>query len=184
MKPGVPESVFEKLRKIKALADGGVGGEAENARASLEKMLRKHGLSFEDLLTVATRRYHFSCKRVNEKRLFCQVAVSVLQSREVKIFDLKVNGRTTNKVAIDLTPAQYLDVEAAFNYYKEALRKEEERLFQAFIHRHDLFPPSDGREPTAKMSKDELAKLMAMIQGLGESSFQKPLAMIEDRRSE
>lgn len=178
------ESVLEKLRKIKELAERGVGGEAENARASLQRLLRKFGISIEELSGETVKRYQFSLATTIEKRLFVQVVLNLLQSCDTKIFDVKVNGKITKKLAVNLTPAQYADVCLAFEYYKRAFRKEGERLFVAFIHKHDLFPPRSDEQTATPMSRSEAAKLAAMMAGLGEKTFQKPLARIEDSREE
>lgn len=44
------ESIKSKLKKLLALAEGGVGGEAHNARILLEKLCDEYGISLEDLL--------------------------------------------------------------------------------------------------------------------------------------
>lgn len=41
--------LIAKIQKIHALAERGVGGEAENAKRILEAVARKHGLTEEDL---------------------------------------------------------------------------------------------------------------------------------------
>lgn len=40
---------LELLKKLKALADNGVGGERENAQAMLDKLLAKYDISAETL---------------------------------------------------------------------------------------------------------------------------------------
>ena len=44
------ESIKNKLKKLLALAERGVQGEAENARKLLEKLCKEYGVSMEELL--------------------------------------------------------------------------------------------------------------------------------------
>ena len=43
------DSIIEKARKILALAEHGVEGEAKAAKLALNSLLKKHGLTIEDL---------------------------------------------------------------------------------------------------------------------------------------
>lgn len=47
---GKYESLKAKLRKLAALAERGVGGEAENARRLMERICREHGVSIDEIL--------------------------------------------------------------------------------------------------------------------------------------
>ena len=44
------ESIKNKLKKLLALAERGVQGEAENARRLLEKLCMEYGVSMDELL--------------------------------------------------------------------------------------------------------------------------------------
>ena len=48
-KNGNYESIREKLKKLLALAESGVGGERENARRMFEDLCRKYGVEAEEL---------------------------------------------------------------------------------------------------------------------------------------
>lgn len=43
----IDPKILEKARKLKALADRGVGGEKENAQRMLEEYMKKHGLKYK-----------------------------------------------------------------------------------------------------------------------------------------
>ena len=53
------ESIKEKLKKLLALAERGVQGEAVNARRLFEKLCKKYGVSIEELLDENQVKYHF-----------------------------------------------------------------------------------------------------------------------------
>lgn len=46
----VQDSIMEKLRKIKALMDGGEAGEVEAARLALERLMEANGLTWDDIM--------------------------------------------------------------------------------------------------------------------------------------
>lgn len=46
----VKDSIMEKLRKIKALMDGGEAGEVEAARLALERLMEANGLTWDDIM--------------------------------------------------------------------------------------------------------------------------------------
>ena len=53
------ESIKNKLKKLLALAERGVQGEAENARRLLEKLCMEYGVSMDELLDENQVKYHF-----------------------------------------------------------------------------------------------------------------------------
>lgn len=68
---------IELLRKIKALADLGVGGEQANAETLLKKLMRQYGISESEL--VENKWQERQLKRPKEfEWLFDQVRVSVV----------------------------------------------------------------------------------------------------------
>ena len=61
--------LLEKIKRIKALAENGVGGERESAQAMLEKLMRKHEISEEELITDNLEEVWFRYKDENERKL-------------------------------------------------------------------------------------------------------------------
>lgn len=58
------ESIKNKLKKLLALAERGVQGEADNARKLLEKLCKEYGVSMEELLDEnQLKRYYFDIGR-------------------------------------------------------------------------------------------------------------------------
>lgn len=56
------DSIIEKARKVLALVEQGVEGEAQAAKFALEALLKKHGLTIEDLKNEKRERREFSIK--------------------------------------------------------------------------------------------------------------------------
>lgn len=169
----VPESILEKLRKIKLLSERGIGGEARNALSKLEAMLKQHGLTMRDLAMDDLKRYDFTYNTMMERKLLVQIAASILKSSTFRVFGVEKRGRVARILVLELTAVQYCDISMAFAYYKKILKIEQERLLSAFIQQHELYPPSAG-ECQSKMSAEEVYKLTMMMAGLVEKSFVKP----------
>ena len=76
------ESIKNKLKKLLALAERGVQGEAENARRLLEKLCKEYGVSIEELFDEnQIKIYRFNIGRnALYKDLFVQCYCKVVQN--------------------------------------------------------------------------------------------------------
>lgn len=145
-------SNFEKTRdlllRIKALAEQGHGGEAENAKAILEQRLRENGLTLADLedrqivTTTATVANQF------ERRLFHQIAGWL----EMKSGKIVRGNRKTRTVWAEGTAEQGADLLSAFAHYRQLWIEEQDLFFAAFIRANDLYGP----ENRTTVSMDDL----------------------------
>lgn len=70
--------LLEKIKRIKALAENGVGGERESAQAMLKKLMRKHEISEEELITDNLEEVWFRYKDENERKLLVQIFYMVI----------------------------------------------------------------------------------------------------------
>ena len=174
-----PESVLEKLRKIKALAEQGRGGEAVAAQNKLEALLKKFGVSLAELQASEATIFDFHCSGKSEQNLLLQITAFILQSKTFRMFSKSQNGRITKTIGVLLFPHQFVDIKSAFDHYRKILKVEQVRLLGAFIQKHGLFPPSDGSEHPDPIDQEELKRTLAMMAGLSEKSWQKPVKMLE-----
>lgn len=71
---------IELAAKLKKLVEAGVGGEAVNAAIALERLMKKHGITEDDLRQQVVRTYSFKFKGAREKLLLLQVAFKVCVS--------------------------------------------------------------------------------------------------------
>ena len=65
------------LKKIRALAEHGVGGEAENAEKLLARMMKKYGISEAELDEETRVRHDFTYHGIEEKKILRQVVYKV-----------------------------------------------------------------------------------------------------------
>lgn len=172
------EKLLEKLGALKSLAERGVNGEKSNAEERLRYLMKKHGISEEELEDAGARVYWIAFKTDYEKRLLCQLAYMRLGSGHSFKYVSSSTKRTHKKVGIHCTPAQYIEIEADFAFYREALAEEMDVFYSAFINKNDLFPPpeldnidEDYRNTDIKRSE----KVRAMMRGIEHRTRNKAL---------
>lgn len=173
------ERLLEKLSMVKALAERGEGGERKNAAAILERMMAKHGITDEDLEDAGVRLYWIRFKTEYERRLIRQLAYKYLGSGHSFGCVGAYSKRQRKNVGVECTPAQYIEIEADFEFYRVALAEEMDVFYSAFLQKNDLFPPpeladtrpSDGDE----VDLERVEKIFAMMAGIERRTRHKAL---------
>lgn len=153
-------SLKERLLKIYALAQQGVGGEKKNAEIILQRALTENNLTIEDLLKeqICTYRRWFKYSNIAEQRLIVQILAKIQNIHKVPVF-IKPRSK---EIGADLSPQETVLACMLVEVYINAFRKEskklqkrqkEERkiLFTAFIHKHHIFSnqKQEGRSSTS-----------------------------------
>jgi len=116
----------ERIKKLYALALRGVGGEKEQAKALLDKMLQKYALSLDDLDEEKVNRYILEYHGKEQEKLLIQTIYKVTGSHE-EIYDLrdKRSGRACRtKLAAYCTEAQKAEIVFLFDFYCRLWEKE------------------------------------------------------------
>ncbi len=164
------ELIIEKLRKIAALAERGIGGEKVNAKSQLEKLLEKHHISLEDLNTRKPRRtnaFKYFYKWQRELLFDCYHCLVGSGSFEY------YRARKRKTLYFEMTALQEVELRDMFCYYKKLYAKELKRLTLAFTHKHHLFNynQDDSDDSSKELSKEEIAAIVRMMQGIEPSSY-------------
>lgn len=173
-------TIFDLARKLNALAVGGVGGEKETAAIMLQRLLRKHNLTIEDIEGIEIKDHFFEMVR-DEERLFLQVVVSSFPG--LKIYDTRGNktARKHLRIIVKCTAAQAVEIHAKFDFYLNAWRADLKTFFSAFVHKNHLGKPlteAEENEPEKPLSSEEKAELWRisnMMNGLDKHHFHKQL---------
>lgn len=162
---------IEFLAKIKKLADNGIGGEKANATALLQKLIKKHNISPEELeLDTKIDEYAFKFAGRLEKTIVCQCVVMVIENARGRY------GRS--KLLVKCTKLQYVEVSALAEFYIRALHKDLDTFMNAFIHKNNLFPSDSNpvkKEYTAA-ELEELEKMLEMMKGMEAHGYYKKLS--------
>lgn len=161
------EELLRRLERVKALAERGVGGEKENAEALLNRLMAKYGISEEDIEDTAERDYFIRYHNFWERKLIVQIAYKHLGSGHCCGTVGTQSGRPHKKICVTCTPAQYIEIEADFEFYKAAWEEELAIFYSAFISKNDIFPPPELASPSDDDEIDlvRLEKVRAMMSG-------------------
>ena len=165
------ERLLKKMEALKALAERGVNGEKVNAEERLRFLMEKHGISELELEDSGVRTYWIAFKTDFEKRLLHQLAYMHLGRGHAFGCVGKYTNRRRKKVGIECTPAQYIEIEADFAFYRGAMAEEMDIFYSAFIHKNHLFPPSaldesPGDDDDDEVDLERLIKMQAMMGGI------------------
>ena len=146
------EELLQRLERVKALAERGVGGEKENAEALLNRLMAKYGISEEDIEDTAERDYFIRYHNFWERKLIVQIAYKHLGSGHCCGTVGTQSGRP---------------------------HKEEELaiFYSAFISKNDIFPPPELASPSDDDEIDlvRLEKVRAMMSGIDRRTRSKAL---------
>ncbi len=165
--------IHEKLRKLLALASQGVGGERDNAQAMLEALMRKHGISVDDLAGESRTLERFKYGRsFLEKKLLHQVIGSVVLNPSFYTDKRKGKG---GYVWVEVTKSERLEIELRYAAYAAAMKKEMEIFYSAFIHRNQIFHSDSKASEESSLSHQELMKIALAMQGMEKVKIRRTL---------
>lgn len=96
------------LKKVRALAEHGVGGEAENAEKLLARMMKKYGISEEELDEETRVRHDFTYHGGEEKKILRQVVYKVRAATPTSSYIPRAGARLElNSARIALLPKRW-----------------------------------------------------------------------------
>lgn len=135
--PDLSPNVRRRLQKIAQLAARGVGGEKVAAEAMLDKLLRKHGMSVDDLHSFINRTWiEFTVEGSYELRLLEQVIRKVTQQNE---FDRYRHPERPDTCWYELSKAEHAEVTYLFQIMRTNLHDQFEKTLEAFVQTNELF---------------------------------------------
>ena len=166
---GERERLLERLKGVKALADRGADGERDNAAALLAALMEKHGITEADLEGGEISTHWIRYKTIYERKLLFQLSYMHLGSGHAFGCVGRYTGRQRKEVGVKCTPAQYIEIEADYQFYRKALEEELSVFYSAFIQKNELFPPPDlagELEDLGQVDLDVIMKMEAMMEGI------------------
>lgn len=179
------DELKERLKKIQALAERGVGGEKESAQKKLEKLLAENGMTEADLHEDETHYYLFSYSGgPYRERLLSQIMYKVMGHESH--FAMYKSKHTRNKFGIYCTPAQKIEIDLDYEFYCNLFENEVNLLLSAFIQKQELFPADAPHEnldlnEMTPQEREEFIKQRAYQGAI--SKRQRAAGMIEDHVS-
>lgn len=134
------EKTIQRIKKLQALAERGVGGEKDTAAKMLQKMLERNGISkLEELESEEFEYTLFSYKGRHEIKLLRQCIYKVLTAAGDRTC-YRTTG-TRQKIGIYCTKAQAIEINLEFEFYRNVFYEELSTFMDAFIQSQCIFPP-------------------------------------------
>ena len=157
------------LKKIRALAERGVGGEADNAEEILRRLMEKYGVSEDELDEEERRRHDFEYHGKEQEKLLRQVVFKVTGGYAYNLVYNATGRKVKTKLGADCTAAEKVEIEFLFDFYTRLWERERAAFLSAFIQKHRIFAIRDDIEPQ-KLSREELLKMQALMLGMSDES--------------
>ena len=160
----VPTGILLKIRKLQALAERGVGGEATNAKILLSALCEKYGIDESKLDEEEKQWYEFEM-RTSVQKLFLQLYVSVYGTTERYLKEVELWKRGRKKIVkCKFTRAEYIEFSQMWEWHRKnylAERKRMRELFQiAYYDKFKMYPSETCDEYEAQWSKKKDSDLI------------------------
>ena len=187
------DALKERLRKMKALADFGSGGERDAAERLIRELCTKYGISLDDIEEEIERERTIEAT-LWKRKIFIQLLglmrIEQYGDRKADKLNLyvrrewiKTRGRKYGRLRTvcyytRCTDAQWLELQAKFTVLCAAYEKQIKAFPLAFLMRNDLLMPADPASP-APTAKEEAEYAIAenLSMGIEQTRLHKQLEM-------
>lgn len=133
------EKTIQRIKKLQALAERGVGGEKTTAQKKLAKLLKDNGInSLEELQKEEYEYTIFSYNGKHEIKLLRQCMYKVMGAKSDRTAYKPYGQR--QKIGIYCTKAQKIEIELEFEFYRNVFYEELSTFMDAFIQAQKIFP--------------------------------------------
>lgn len=174
------ESIKTKLNKLKALAERGYKGEAENAKRLLEKLCAQYGIPFEEIFNEnEPKEYVFKIgRRKLYMKLFVQCYATVTGVKQMKYYQER-----RDTIRLEITPYEAAELMSLYDWHRANFERDieslREKVFDAYIAKHHLSfrqRNDDDTEEMEELSVEDfrhLQQVMKTMNLLNENKYQK-----------
>lgn len=165
---------IELARKLKALADQGSGGEKYNAQKALDRLMKKHGISMEEIELPERHMVEFKVSR-QKRNFFAQVAMSVIGHKR----DLRIMPRKPTLIFGEVSRFEEIEIRAKFEYFWRLWIKEQDIFLHAFIMKNRIFDIDAESKQLSDLSPEDQEKArraMAMTEAIERGEYLKQLS--------
>lgn len=170
----------ELVRKLRALAERGIGGEKDAAAQKLALLMEKYGLDEADLEDEKEEAHDFHFKTEFEKDLLRQLFYKIVPDYSSKTYGYRYGKGSKTTYGIFCTKAQAIQIGIEYDFYKDLWEEEQEFLFRCFIQKHAIFNPNPKEAKPSTLSDEEMLRMMRMMRGMQDKSLTAQLPEIAE----
>lgn len=164
---------MEIISKLKALSDRGIDGEKENATKLLHKLMKKYGITEEDIEQEEVKTVWVTLKNKAEVKICSQIIYAHFNNTNL----WQRRGHRT-KYWVELTPAQEIEFKYMLSVYLKSFYEEQEIFINAFIQKNQIFPingPVTDIDDLTAEEREKAIKSSMMAQGIERTRIRKAL---------
>lgn len=166
----------DRLKKLLALATQGVGGEADNARRVLNRLLDRYGMTEDDLADQPRQLYWFRYDDAPGRRLLQQLVYSFFPKDDPRHNQHYTSRAKQRQLGVKLTEQEHQEFAASYVVYRAALKQHMERAYSAFIQANEIFPEdTDVQREYTDEEIAEMRKVLAMAKATERTTIHKQL---------
>ena len=167
---------LQLAKKLHALAVQGIDGERENAQQMLNTLMAKHNITLADIEGEKTYYRKFYPKDEVQDGLLIYIIRKVVNNNNVSLSENR-DKRTKRFTSANLTDAQFIEVQAMFDFYKLVLLSEMQDFFIAFVLKNKLYPDVTDTD-RVELSQEDIErnrKLRKMVAGISDTPYHKQI---------
>lgn len=149
------KKILDKLNKVKALAEKGVGGEKESAMRMYNELMEKYNISPDEVekSVYDLERRWFGYSHIYEKPLLAQIIYKVTGSSDMVEYVGAKKRR--KKIGCNCTEIEAMEINLLFSFYRKALKDDLDIFIAAFINKNKIFPDENARCYEAKNTQND-----------------------------
>lgn len=180
----VPTGILLKIRKLQALAERGVGGEATNAKILLSALCEKYGIDESKLDEEEKQWYEFEM-RTSVQKLFLQLYVSIYGTTERYLQEVELWKRGRKKIVkCKFTRAEYIEFSQLWEWHRKnylAERKRMRELFKMYASETcDEYEAQRSKKKDDDFTFEDLMAINMMAAACKNKSFYKQIGEVND----
>ena len=142
------EQAAARLKKIKELAERGVGGEKETAMRLYRELMEKYDIEEAEVLEDRVEVHWFSYSTDLEERLLIRIFYKVTGSAAYHHYIGNYSRR--KKRGCECTEIEAVEIKLLFDFYKQCMKEELDIFMIAFLNGNNLYP-----DKTARLYKEQ-----------------------------
>lgn len=179
------EEILDRLRKMKQLADRGVGGERENAERLLSEIAEQYGINLADIEEERLEDFFVTLIESWKHDMLSQLCA--LKRQELKregvslegdrMSAWKCRGRNISKVK-NCTKAEWLELMAKLKVLARDYKRQLGNYYHAFLMANNLLVEPEDDEEEKELSREDRSRLFRIAQmahGIEKSQLNKQL---------
>ena len=174
--------IMDRLAKMKALADGGVGGERENAARLLEEVARKYGVDLSALDGAEVEKRHdFKIANGWRRDLFVQLVLLLRLERygsldvdHLQFYRWKLGPKCKGEF-VKCTDPEWLEIMAKYTVLERDYQRQLKVFYRAFLEANDLLANCKPQRTPTKEEMQDAIRARCMALGIEKSQLRKQI---------